>query len=230
MDLKSVLLAAGLLMSLSANATVILSTDFDDRTVSGDTASDLAWVANGVTNPGALTVSEAATLAPTLALFNTAGSQDRFAVDRNLHNEGSWFVDLDFNVQNNISVINLESLSFDSMIFNNSGAVQGVQRDLDMGLELFANGVSLFADSIENIFAGNGTNNPISRLVSFDLSGQNLTQGNDYTLRLTASGAGPGNNAGFDNLNLSGTVVSEPSMFMLMLLGFAGLVFRKAKR
>lgn len=73
-------------------------------------------------------------------------------------------------------------------------------------------------------------NNPSSRLVSFDLSGQELNRGNNCTLRLTASGTGPGNNAGFDNLSLSGTVISEPSILMLMLLGAAGLVFRNTKR
>lgn len=73
-------------------------------------------------------------------------------------------------------------------------------------------------------------NNPSSRLVSFDLSGQDLTPGNNCTLRLTALGTGPGNNAGFDNLSLSGTVISEPLILMLMLLGAAGLVFRNTKR
>ncbi|MDC0603458.1 hypothetical protein OAP14_10655, partial [Aliiglaciecola sp.] len=94
--------------------------------------------------------------------------------------------------------------------------MQGVQRDLDMSVELFDDGSSLYAETVANIFAANGANNPSSRLVSFDLSGQDLTRGNNYTLRLTASGTGPGNNAGFDNLSLSGTVISEPSILMLM--------------
>ncbi|MDC0603457.1 hypothetical protein OAP14_10650 [Aliiglaciecola sp.] len=104
-SLKSVLIATGLLFSLSAQSTVILSTDFDGRTVSGVTASNLGWVTNGITSLCALTVEETSAVGPALALFDIGASQNRFAVNRNLHNEGSWYVDLDFNVASDISLV-----------------------------------------------------------------------------------------------------------------------------
>ncbi|HAC62308.1 MAG TPA: hypothetical protein DCF68_01925, partial [Cyanothece sp. UBA12306] len=62
-----------------ANAAVILSTDFNGRTVSGATASNLNWTTNGVSDPGNLTAD--------FNLFNTPATQNLFAVQRNLHTQ-----------------------------------------------------------------------------------------------------------------------------------------------
>lgn len=232
-SVKSVLLIAGLVVSLNAKSTVILSTDFEGSTSSGVTASSIDWTTLGLTNPGDLTVEESAVTSPSLALFTTNDADGVFAVDRNIHNEGSWFVDINFSLMSGVSVVELSTFMLDAMIFNNSGNIQSVQRDLDVGFELFGNSLSMFSGDVLDIFAGNGTNNPIARPVSFDLSGLVLNQGVNYTIRLTAFGAGPGNNAGFDNLNLSGnvsratTAVSEPSMAALFILAVAGLLRRR---
>ena len=76
-----------------AHAVVIASTDFNGRTVSGSTASNLTWVLNGVADPGDLT----AQMNPD-GLFNTADAQNRFAVNRNIHNEGPWLFDVELAV------------------------------------------------------------------------------------------------------------------------------------
>lgn len=228
---KSALLVTGILASSAASATVILSTDFDGRTVSGNTASDLTWTTNGVTAPGVLAANSGS---DSFSLFDTAAAQDRFAVDRNLHNEGNWFTDITFMMANDFASVSLSSVSFDSIIFNNSGNVQGVQRDLDFTVELFDDLAlgPIFSYAQNNIFAANGSNSQPVKNISFDNLAVLLQQDTEYTLRITASGTGPGNNAGIDNFVLSGDVspVPAPQAFALLALAIAGIAVRKAKR
>ena len=68
--------------------------------------------------------------------------------------------------------------------------------------------------------------------ISFDNLAVLLQQDTEYTLRITASGTGPGNNAGIDNFVLSGDVspVPAPQAFALLALAIAGIAVRKAKR
>jgi hypothetical protein len=206
--------------SASSNATIIASTDFDDKTTSGATASSLDWTLNGVSDPLNLTATQ--------NLFLNTTTEDMFAVDYNLITEGSWSVDIDINALavNNIA---LSTVSLNAYIFSNSGLLQTTSRDLDLNLSLFS-GASLLANVNElNIYAQSGSVVQ-GQAVSFDFTGNTLLAGNDYFLRLTASSNGSsGNNAGFDNLSIEGLIqlvklppppipVPEPS-----LLGILGL-------
>ena len=47
-----VFLSALALLSVPAHAAVIASTTFDGQTATGNTASDLGWVLNGIDDPG----------------------------------------------------------------------------------------------------------------------------------------------------------------------------------
>ena len=220
-----VLLAVG----SASQAVTVLQTDFNGRTVSGATASNLIWATNGVADPGSLTVMEPAPVLPALALFDTASAQNRIAVDRNIHNEGPWFFDVPLSVGG--AGINLGQVSLDALIYNNSGAVN-VMRDLDMTVSLLdASMLTLDTDTVLNIFPGSGgTASPT--LVTFDLSGNTLAANTNYFLRIAATGQGPGNNAGFDNLLVEGELVAaaipEPSTFIgLGAVAMAGLWRRR---
>ncbi|AMJ94147.1 hypothetical protein AVL56_07380 [Alteromonas stellipolaris] len=189
--------------ALSSHAAVILSSDFSG--IDGD-VSNVSWVENDVSVTSDLSPFD--TSANLLSLFDL---NDVFAVDQNIHNESSWYADIALSVSSLIDGIQLSSFVFDASIFNNSGNLQSIQRDLTFSLELLDGASVLFSDS-DNVFVGDNNDsgfNP-TEAVEFDLSSILLIGGSDYTFRITASGVGGGNNAGFDNLVLNGTSVSSP--------------------
>lgn len=225
------LLAASILTVVAShstvvNAQVVLGTDFDGRTVAGAIASNLVWTLDGIADPGDLTASH--------NLFDTADAQNRFAVDRNLHNEGSWNVDIPLAVESGNN-INLSTLDLDVLIYSNAGDLQTSQRDVDMTAELFDSTLALLdSDTVSDIYANSGTAVQ-PQGISFDFTGNTLTAGDNFTLRLTASGQGSGNNSGIDNFVLNGQLIAVPepasiAMWLLVGLGVAGIGYRRSVR
>ncbi len=231
----AVLTVVFLSFTADLGASMLASTNFDGRTVAGATASNLTWILNGVANPGNLTAVVSPPVIgtpPPMALFNTAAAQNRFAVDRNLHTESAWYVDIPLNVGS--IPLALSTVTLDALIFNNAGNLQTQQRDLDMRVDLFLSPSTLIDTvAVNNIYAPNGPITPPQpRPVSFDLTGNILSASTTYTLRLRASGTGPGNNAGFDNLSINGSsAVPEPlSLVVWSTLGAIGLVGSRLRR
>ncbi|MFQ3265911.1 MAG: hypothetical protein ACI9U5_001790 [Colwellia sp.] len=164
-------------------------------------------------------------------LFDTTASNNKFAVDRNLSNEGAWIVDISLNLlsENNIS------LSLDAYIFNNNGNFQNVQRNLDIHVSLFDSSNIFLKEFtlLDDIYANNGVfTNANRHNINEDLEGYFLLASNDYILRLTGSGEGYGNNVGFDNLLINGALTSipEPTNLTVFALGIMGLVARRLKK
>lgn len=222
--MKNVLTAIAAMIAVvsladSARATVIASTDFDGRTVSGSTASNLTWVVEGVADPGDLTAQNNPD-----GLFDTANAQDLFAVNRNLHNEGDWLVNVPLVV--GAESINLTTIELDAYIFDNNGAFQPNGRDLDLDAVLVASDMTtvIDTDTVLNIYPGAGAVSQ-PEAVSFDLSGNTLPAGETFFVRVRAYGQGPGNNAGIDNLVINGDIVAvpEPATAALGLLGLGAL-------
>lgn len=202
----------------------ILATDFDARTISGATASNLTWTRNGVDDPGNLTASH--------SLFNTTDAQDKFAVAQNIGNTGPWTVDVPLSVLD--KPIDLDEIAMDVYIFSNAGGFQGVNRDVDVTVRLLDDGMNeLWAGSVLDIYPNSGSINPPQpRSISLDLTGTDrLLANTDYTLQIEASSSvfpDGGNNAGIDNLFLSGLVVPEPGTWILLLSAAAcGLLLRR---
>jgi len=196
---------------------VILSTELTGRTVSGATASDIPWTTNGVADPGDLTATH--------PLFNTGDAQGRFAVDRNIHNEGDWSVDVPLGVQSDN--VSLADVAMDVFIYSNGGALQTSQRDVDILVELLDSGLAVIdSDTALDIYANSGSAVQ-PQGITLDFSGNELIANTDYTLRITATGQGSGNNAGIDNLNVTGAlstfVIPEPASLMIWGLGLLGL-------
>lgn len=216
--------------ALPASAAVILSSDFTGT--SGD-ASNVTWTENDV--------SVTNTLDPQDSSFNSldlfSNSTNMFAVDHNIHTSGDWFVDIVISASALIEDIILDTLSLDASIFNNSGSLQTTQRDLSFSLEVFDGLSSVFSDTV-SVFSGDNNDSGFvaTESIEFDLLGLILDGGEDYTFRLTASGTGGGNNAGFDNFLLAGTSnalpsvsVSAPGSMLLLLTSLLLLFFRSRK-
>jgi hypothetical protein len=132
---------------------------------------------------------------------------------------------------NNIS---LSSLTLDAYIFNNGGRFQSVQRNLDIAVSLFNSSNTLLKTFtlLDDIYANNGAfTNANGHNVNVNLEGYSLLANNDYILRLTASGEGNGNNAGFDNLVINGNLnsIPEPTTFAILALGIMMVAARRLK-
>ncbi len=207
---------------------VVLATDFAGRTVSGLTASNIPWQTNGVANPGDLTASDG------FFLFDTSPAQDKFAVRRNIGNEGPWTVDISLAVEG--LPIDLAQLSMDWFIFSNAGALQGPNRQLDVELSLLDDAMNvLWSDSVLDVYPQNESPALQPQRLSFDLSGTDrLLANTDYVLQIEASSRmepGFGNNAGIGSLMLAGHVVPEPGTWLLLLSAVAcGLLVRRRKK
>ncbi|WP_218310219.1 hypothetical protein [Alteromonas antoniana] len=227
-----VLSALALMFTASTHASILFSSNLDGNTVTGTQMTDITWYQDGVMGLGDLTVEEINAIAPALALHDTTDSSNRFAVDRNIHNEGSWFVDFAFSVDASLAYIAANSFTFDALIFNNSGSIQSVQRLLNMSVELFDGDMNVIASEDFLQIFGNSESSygAPEREVSFSLSGTNLMGGEDYTFRITAFGLneGRGNNAGLDNIAFEGTKVPEPAV--IGLFGLALLTMRKFRK
>lgn len=250
---KSLLsLATGISLSVATSqATVLLGTSFDDRILTttnsnNDTATNLNWTLNGIADPGGLTASPGEALAngftafETAGLFNSGGSvedpfggtidnSDRFAPDLNIHNEGSWYVDVPVKVLGGVSI---DTVTLDAFTLNNGGNFQGVGRDLEITMSLTDSSAnSLGTLTASDVFAHDAAAPPQPTPVVFEVGGLSVPAG-DYTLRLTfgADNNLVGNNAGLDNLVVYGTVVPEPSSVVLLLLGGSAFFLRRNRR
>lgn len=234
-SLAAILATLALAVSGTAGAAVVLSTDFNGRTISGATASNLTWTTNGVVNPGNLTaVAGTPSIAspPPMTLFSTAAAANRFAVNRNIQNESPWYVDIPLQILDGVYV-ELGMVTLDAFIFDNNGNLQGPNRDLDMTLALLSSSLSVIDSfSVLDIYPNAGTLSPAQpRAVSFDLFGNTLVAGGLYYLRLTASSNQTiGNNAGIDNLVVNGQVVPEPGVLALLGVALAGLGMARSRR
>ena len=212
----SKLIAAGVLASAlasAASADTILSTDFSGVATSGNTMTNIAWTTNGVADAGDLSVTSFDfNASPVAAGFHAqAASLGFFAVDLNIHNEGSWFVEVPLLVAGN--GLDLDSVSFDVFSLANSGVFQqGGKRDVDITVSVIETlgGSTLYTSDFLNVQDYNASiGGPYT--VTADLTGVSLSANTAYSLVLTAfSNETLGNNAGLDNLVLSGSVAAVP--------------------
>ncbi len=115
------LLSAALVFAASAHAAVLLQTDFAERTVSGDTASNITWTENSLIGPSSMTVNDG------FNLFDTTAAQGFFAVERNLATGGPW--DTTFTI-NPLADLTLGSVDITQGNFINSGDFQNSNRSV----------------------------------------------------------------------------------------------------
>ena len=180
---------------------VILSTDFTNRIVNGNTASNITWYTNGVLDPGDMTTD-----APD-GLFNYpentsySASNDHFAPDRNIGNEGSWSATVTLNLT--VPEITLEDVFLDYQHFGNTGRIPIVDKDGTLTVSVTGS-VSGLLDSVtinHEVLANDGSGSDTFAFSPPLL----LTVSESYDVTILAEKyVSSGANVGLDVLTLNG--------------------------
>ena len=231
-------IAAFSLGAISANASIIASTNFDGRTlitttIANDTATgaSLAWTTNGVTNPGNM-VSSLDASAAGLALFdgNTL-TQNMFAPALNTANlNTSWTTNISLTVSPG-SIVTLTDVTFNAWSLS-GGQAQNPDKKLDFTVSLInPSAANIATVDITDFISGSTTGSPL--VTATFSSAMALSDPGTYTLRIKGGDFlgldESGNHTAIDNLSINGTFVAvpEPSAALLGGLGLLALLRRR---
>jgi len=223
--LTLVTMAVLVLATPSADAAIILSTDFSGRTVTGDTASTITWTTNGVLAPGDLTAVEedGDALDELAGLYDTPAAQGYFAPDLNVGNEGPWSISLTLNLT--VAAISLEEVVLDYQHFTNSGTLQGVGREVDWTVTV----TGAVSGELGSMQVQGASNKSGTETIVFTTPLM-LTNSESYDVTILAEGPGPGNNTALGAVTFNGVVPEPATMSLLALAGLAALVRRRRNR
>jgi hypothetical protein len=180
----------------SGEALVILSTDFTGRTVSGATASNITWTADGVQDPGNMTTSSPD------GLFDNANSEHHFIPDRNLRNDGSWTTSVPLSLT--VPEVTLEDVVLDYQHLSNTGNIPTANKNGKFTVSVTGS-VSGLLDSItishnvvKNVGSGSDTFTFSPPLI--------LSSSENYTLTILAEKVTSAANVGLDALTINGSI------------------------
>jgi hypothetical protein len=209
-DWKTAFEAAAVFLSATAtHAAVILSTDFDGRSVSGATASNITYVIDGVQKPGNWTAVP--NDAGSVSLFNTTDATNRFAV---ADNPANWTVTLPIILAAGVDSIVLDDIVLTVESFTNSGASKAGTDTATANYVTVELWNETTSTQIVQQQLGQATG-PLRSLwtgTSTDFDGIALAAGSDYSIRLNTAGSVSGNNTGFREFTVNGVVpVPEPA-------------------
>lgn len=206
----------------SADADVIVGTDFTGRTFTGNVVTVNDYTVNGVASPGDLTFTGPS------AFMTSGDAADRAVPIRNAPN---WSVLIPVNVGG--SAIDLTDVTVSFEAFSNSqvsktGISNGFSPNYQPTVRLLDAGQTPIDSETQDAHAVNGNNlvaawTPVFTFVSDDT----LAANTNYFIEIAMTGSG-GNNVGIDDLVINGSVVPEPGS--LALLGLGGLLIARRRK
>jgi hypothetical protein len=240
---KKALLAAATITSTGmtgfATADVIAFTDFDGRTATDNTASNLTWTTNGVEDPGDMSAFLQTSETPQNLFDGTTLVQNNFAPGINTGNGNTfWSTDVALTVSDGFSV-SVSDVTFSYAAVSGS-QVLNVPRESDFIVTL----VDPFGTELESDItfgtSGTGLSPETPTLTAIFVAPIELTEPGTYTIRIsggdlfilnTENPIGTknetGNHTAIDNLSINGTVIPEPSSLALLAVGGLAMVRRR---
>lgn len=225
----SFVVAAVMAWPTVAHAAVILSTDFENRVVSGATASNIPYVINGIQNPGNWTAVPNDAVA--LSLFDTPDATDRFAVN---DNPANWTVTLPITLAANVDSIVLDDIVLTVESFNSGGASKA---GTNTGQANFVT-VELWNEDTstrlvqQQLGETEGIDRSLWTGTYTDFDGITLVADTQYSIRLNTAGSVSGNYTGFQEFTVNGVIpVPEPAgLAAVGLVAATGLICRRRWR
>ena len=230
-------LIAGSTGLIEANASVVLTTDFEGTTENGTSLDGVVYssqtgavVDSAATN---LSVQNTNQAAGSGNLFTTGAAVGVFAVANNTGNGGEWNFQIDFTTGG--SLLNLSDFTFDWLNFNGTGGNQNAIRNTEITFDILdSSGVSVLGGPFVQNTANLNTRDLGVQTDSISLIGSSLAANTTFTLFLQAGDATTGgNNFGFEAITLNSveaTAVPEPSsVAFLCMIGLVGLKRRRQK-
>jgi hypothetical protein len=234
-NLMRVLAVCIIFTANTAQSAIIAFTNFDDHglatvNVANDTATDLNWLLNGVTDPGNLTAIDINGAGSDFALFDGNSTvQNGFAPNLNIRNEGPWGTTITLESLSG-SFVYLESITFDQINVKNNGAPKTGVDPVDFTVSVTSGGGLLGTQNIIN------SGGPTASLSFVFASSIEFILGQTYDISIVAStDSGNGNNVGIDNLSINGLVstgpvlIPEPSSLTIFSFAILALVLRARK-
>ncbi len=215
---------SSLALAATASAVSVLSSDFTGVNTSGTTATGIAWTTNGIQTPATSLEFYSPSAPATKFGFHAGGTPaNNIQVARNIETLGPWATSFAFTTTTGIDLV---SFALDYRAINNSGIDQntGTARSAIYTLEIFSGTTSLgsFFDTVTD--SGPANDRAVIDLSSLDP----LAADTNYRFVLTVSStATAGNNVAIDNLDLTGTLIPEPSFALLGLSGAVLLLRRR---
>lgn len=229
----------------AGQAAVILSTDFTGRTVSGDTASNITYVTNGVEDPGDLTAIEgSATPGDQLdGLFDGGGEAvDDFAPKVNTDTADNWSVTIPLTFSTGITQLTIDDIVIGGEMLDgqerHQNAVGEFPRDTDILVSIIGSSSGALAgQTLET-----GQQTTTWSLTFFDSVGPLvLSDSETWDLRIETLnatedevdfGGDPpdeaGNHTGLTDFTVNGSAIPEPATAMLLAIGgLVGLARRR---
>lgn len=223
---------AALLLSFAPAAwgATILEVDFDGRTVSGNTASNITYITNGVADPGDLSAFNASNGDP-VGLRDTFYLANAFAPNINTGNVGQWTVSIPLTLT--LPELTIEQVILDGVMFNAQGANQQEPRSTRINVSFVG---SISGEIAFQETATNDTGGPqplpgewISPVI-YDFTSAPLVLHNTETWQMvitTAGSIGGGNHTGLTHIEVTG--VPEPTSLTALSLGGLALLRRQRK-
>jgi arylsulfatase A-like enzyme len=199
-------LVACAIMTCAASAAPLAATEFTGRTVSGKTASNIAWTTSGVADPGNLTWANEGGGPTNTGLFDTPDAQGHFAPDLNIGNEGPWSITIP--LQPTVPELNLTAVVIHWRHFDNAGLFQSASRSANWTVSVtgsVSGAIGSVTASGVSGFSGVETLTFASPLV--------LSSAETYALKIRVVGSNTdGNNTALDALAIEGSIGSAPSV------------------
>jgi len=225
-------LAGILLTATSAQAAVVLSTDFENDVFGGTAASTISsmtgvvWTENGITAPTSLAAS--AVIKGDQSGADAVGGYFSANVNVNGSTSGSpaWTTNWTITVGSND--VTLTDIVLRSAETNSGGLIGGGTGDSDINLNIVDN---FTTTSVFNNTQVRSDNTGASQALTYTAP-ISLVAGRTYQIQFSLWETGSTSNGhfeAFDSLTFNGTVIPEPSAAFLGIVGLGLLVARRRR-